>query len=124
MLAAPIATSKKIRRMLVYDPAKIKALRESKGWNQAELARRAKLSQPSLWALEKGETRMPKFETLDAIARALGVPLKEILAARPKGKRGEDWDEQLVAAYQALDDGNKAALMAVAQSLLAQQKRR
>lgn len=110
--------------MLVYDPAKIVALREGKGWNQAELARRAKLSQPSVWALERGETRMPKFETLAAIARALGVPLPEILAARPKGKKGENWDEQLIAAYQALDDGNKAALMAVAQSLLNQQKRR
>jgi len=110
--------------MLVYDPAKIKALRDAKGWNQAELARRAKLSQPSLWALEKGETRMPKFETLDAIARALGVPLKEILAARPKGKKGEDWDEQFNATVQALDDGNKSAIMAVAQSLLGQQKRR
>ena len=123
-LATPIDTGAKIKRMLVYDPAKIIALREGKGWKQAELARRARLSQPSVWALEKGETRMPKFETLAAIARALGVPLKEILKAPPKGKKGEDWDEQFHATVQALDDGNKSALMAVAQSLLGQQKRR
>jgi putative transcriptional regulator len=110
--------------MLVYDPVKIIVLREKKGWNQAELARRAKLSQPSVWALERGETKMPKFETLDAIARALGVPLKDILAARPRGKKGENWDEQLIATYQALDDGNKATLMALAQTLLSQQQGR
>jgi transcriptional regulator with XRE-family HTH domain len=110
--------------MLVYDPSKIVSLREGKGWNQAELARRAKLSQPSVWALEKGVTRMPKFETLHSIARALAVPIQDILAARPKGKRGEDWDAQLTATYDALDDGNKATLMALAQTLLNQQKRR
>lgn len=110
--------------MLVYDPAKIVALRKAKGWNQAELARRARLSQPSVWALEKGETRMPKFETLESIARALAVPLKDILPVRPKGKRGDDWDEQFHAIVQSLDESNKAAIMAVASSLLGQQRRR
>lgn len=109
--------------MLIYDPKKIIALREVKEWKQADLARKAGLSQPSVWALEHGETKVPKFQTLEAIARALGVPIKEILAARPKGKEGDNWDEQLSAVIDSLDPGNKATLMAVAKTLLTQQKR-
>ena len=110
--------------MLVYDSQKIIALREEKGWNQAELARRAGLSQPSVWALEHGETKMPKFETLASVAKALGVPLKEIMAAKPAGKKGAEWDDQIVALFASLDDGNKASLLAVAQTLLNSQKGR
>lgn len=105
-------------RMLVYDPKKIIALREAKGWNQAELARRSELSQPTVWSLEHGETKMVKFETLKAIAGALGVALEDILAVKPKGKRGEGWEEQIKAIYTALDDDGKATLIAIAQTLL------
>lgn len=108
--------------MLVYDPIKIISIRESKGWNQAELARRARMSQPTVHALEKGKTRMPKFQTLAAIAVALGVDVQDILAERPKGKASEALDRQLITAYTSLSDPNKMAVLAVAQSLLQQQK--
>jgi len=109
--------------MLVYDPQKIISLREGKGWNQAELARRSELSQPTVWSLEHGRTKMPKFETLDSVARALGVPRSAILAVKPKGKKGEAWDEEILAAYEALDDDGKATLIAVAQTLLNKKRR-
>ena len=109
--------------MLVYDPPKIVALREAKGWNQAELARRSGLSQPTVWSLEHGETGMPKFETLDKVARALGVPREAILAVKPKGKKGEAWHEDLLAAYEGLDDDGKATLVALAQTLLSKKRR-
>lgn len=111
------------RGMLVYDPKKIIALREAKGWNQAELARRSELSQPTVWSLEHGETIMVKFETLEAVAGALGVPLGDILAIKPKGKRGEGWQQEIQAAYDALDDDGKATIIAVAQTLLNKKRR-
>lgn len=110
--------------MLIYDPKKIIALREGKNWRGAELARRASLSQPTIWALEKGVTVEPKFETLAAVAGALGVPIGAILADRPKGKGGQEWDNAIIAAYNALDDSNKATLISIAQSLLNSQRGR
>lgn len=110
--------------MLIYDPQKIIALRESKTWRAAELARRSGLSQPTIWALENGVTMKPKYETLKSVADALGVPIKAILAERPKGKAGQDWDDQMTAAYNSLDDANKATLISIAHSLLKNQGRR
>ena len=109
--------------MLVYDPKKIIALRKAKDWKQAELARRSGLSQPSVWALEHGRTILVKFETLEAIAGALGVQLGDILAIKPKGKRGEGWEEEIKSIYDALDDDGKATLIAVAQTLLNKKRR-
>lgn len=74
--------------MLVYDPRKIVALRDAKGWTQAELARRSELSQPTVWSLEHGRTVKVKFETLEAISRALGVPVEQILPEAPRTKKG------------------------------------
>jgi len=109
--------------MLVYDPKKIIALRKAKDWKQAELARRSGLSQPSVWALEHGRTILVKFETLEAIAGALGVQLGDSLAIKPKGKRGEGWEEEIKSIYDALDDDGKATLIAVAQTLLNKKRR-
>jgi transcriptional regulator with XRE-family HTH domain len=104
--------------MLSYSPKKIIALRRERGWNQSELARRARLSSPTVWALEKGETTMPKFETLRDIAAALGVPLSAIMA----DEQPSDIDAQLAATAGALSTPNKAALLAAAKALLDSQK--
>jgi transcriptional regulator with XRE-family HTH domain len=109
--------------MLIYNPNKITTLRGEKGWNQAELARRARLSQPSVWAIEHGETRMPKFETLAAIAAALGVPVQTIMADPPKGKNGEDLDHRAAATFAALHDENKSTALMVLETLLKRQRR-
>lgn len=110
--------------LLPYDPGEIVRLREAKGWSQAELARRSRLSQPSVWALEHGETGMPKYATLKAVADALGVPVTSITAKRLKGKTAEEMDGALRVTYDQLDDANKSNLYAIAQSLLAQQRGR
>lgn len=100
--------------MLNYDPRKIIALREGKDWNQSELARAAKLSANTIWNLERGNVRMVKHQTLEAVSRALGVPMQAILAA----KQPSDMDEQLHAAISSLNGPNKAAMLAAAKALL------
>lgn len=104
--------------MLAYSPAKIIALRQERGLNQSELARKAGLSAPTVWALENGETKMPKYETLRDIAAALGVSLPAIMA----DDQPSDIDDQLKAAAGALSPPNKAALLAAAKALLDSQK--
>ncbi len=104
--------------MLPYSPEKIIALREARGLNQSELARGAGLSAPTIWALEKGDTVEPKYETLRDVAKALGVPLSAIMA----DEQPSDIDDQLKATAGALNPPNKAALLAAAKALLDSQK--
>ena len=104
--------------MLIYSPEKIVSLREERDLSQAELARRAKLSAPSVWALEQGKTRMPKYQTLERIAKALGVPIPAIMADR----QPEDLEDRLMAAASGLSPSNRGALLAVANSLLESQR--
>ena len=103
--------------MLIYDPNKIIELRKERGLNQSELARRAGLSAPTVWALEKGETVEVKFETLSAVAAALGVPVQALLSA----DQPSNMDAELVAVSGSLTPGNKAALLAAAHALLKSQ---
>lgn len=100
--------------MLNYDPKKIIALREGRSWNQSELARAAKLSANTIWNLERGLVKMVKHQTLEAVSRALGVPLQAILAA----KQPADIEAQLHAAISGLNTTNKAAMLAAAKALL------
>ena len=104
--------------MLPYSPAKIISLRQLRGWNQSELARAAGLSSPSVWALERGTTKLPKFDTLRAVAGALGVPLAAIMS----DTQATGIDETLAATMSGLTPANKAALLAAARALLDSQK--
>lgn len=54
-------------------PERVIQAREEMGWKSAsELARRAKLSQPTVWALENGVTQEVKYSTVQKIADATG----------------------------------------------------
>ena len=58
----------------------IATLRKKKGWSRAELARRAKVSQPYLSQLESGARgKSPGVAILQRLAKALGVPVTELL---------------------------------------------
>jgi transcriptional regulator with XRE-family HTH domain len=58
---------------------RIRDLREERGLTQRELARRAGLTPSGVGFIEHGQTRNPSAETVVAIARALGVPVEELL---------------------------------------------
>ncbi len=56
------------------------SLRLRKGWSQAELARQAETSQPYIARLERGQVD-PQVSTIRKLARALGVPVAELVEA-------------------------------------------
>jgi transcriptional regulator with XRE-family HTH domain len=60
-----------------YISKKIKALRESVGWSQAELARRAKITSAAVSLIEKGD-RIPSLDVCRKIAKAFNVSTAEI----------------------------------------------
>ena len=57
---------------------RIRGLRQSAGLTQATLAQAANIGRVTLVRLEKGE-QSPRFKTLDAIARALGRHVTDLL---------------------------------------------
>lgn len=61
-------------RTAIMVGASVRAARRRAGISQAELARRAKTSQPSIARLEKGQVS-PTVISLDRIAKALGTEL-------------------------------------------------
>ena len=58
--------------------AKVRRLRKAKGWSQADLAKRARRTRVYLTRLEAGR-QDPSLSTINALARALGVPVTELL---------------------------------------------
>ncbi len=57
----------------------LKKLREESGMTQDELAKRAKLSTPYVSQIENGVRKNPSLPALQRLAKALGVPVTELL---------------------------------------------
>ena len=67
------------------DRPSVAQLRLSKGWSQAELARRAETSQPHIARLELGKVD-PQVSTVKKLAKALGVSTATVVdAISPEG---------------------------------------
>ena len=57
----------------------IRELRERKNLTQEELAKRAKVTRSHLSLLEAGHRKNPSLDVLKRLAKALGVPVAELL---------------------------------------------
>ena len=57
----------------------LRELRESKGLSQTQLAKLGKVDRSYLVKLEGGEKKNPSLDVLKRLARALGVPVTELL---------------------------------------------
>ncbi len=77
---------------------RIAGLRNRLGWNQKELAGRARLRPARLSTLESGAKR-PNVEELARLAEALGVSLDELWSGSPHPARAERLD-----LWRALED--------------------
>lgn len=69
--------TRKLRAWTDHVAAKIKKLREEKGWTQQKLAEEASLMQSHVCRIEKG-VHSPSWKTLDRIAKALNVSVGDI----------------------------------------------
>lgn len=57
----------------------LKTLREARGLNQVELAAKAKVTTAYVSLLEAGKKKNPSLDVLQRLAKALGVPVAELL---------------------------------------------
>jgi transcriptional regulator with XRE-family HTH domain len=100
---------------------RIAALRKDKGWNQAELARRIGVKQPSIWLIESGNTKSLRADTLMRLASALDSnPYyiwtgfgPSVAAIDPNAE-----EAQAVDLYRRLSAKNKPAWLEVGSILL------
>jgi transcriptional regulator with XRE-family HTH domain len=58
----------------------LKRMRADKGLTQRDLAKRARVTQGYVAQLEMGIRKNPSIETLKRLAKALGVPVTELLS--------------------------------------------
>jgi transcriptional regulator with XRE-family HTH domain len=56
---------------------RVRELRTAKGYSQEELAFKAQIHRTYLGGIERGE-RNPSLKNIEAIGKALGVPLREL----------------------------------------------
>ena len=57
----------------------LRAMRVEKGYSQVDLAKRAKVTNVYLSLLESGKKKNPSLAVLRRLAKALGVPVTELL---------------------------------------------
>jgi len=60
---------------------RLKDLRTERGLSVAELASRSGVSQPYIWQIESGRRKNPGSESLQKLAKALGVSVNDLLSA-------------------------------------------
>ena len=67
------------------DPLAARLRREcaQRGWDWAELARRAEISRTTLYHWEQGRTGRPRSKTLHKIAAALGIGIDDLAPSKP-----------------------------------------
>jgi transcriptional regulator with XRE-family HTH domain len=57
----------------------LRKLRKDQGMTMAELAKKAQVTDAYIAQLETGEKKNPSLDVLKRLARALGVPVTELL---------------------------------------------
>ncbi len=68
---------------MIVTGRKIRELRHAKNWSQHDLANAANIDQATVSRIE-AETKVPRTDTLIAIATALGVSPEVLLGANPE----------------------------------------
>ena len=93
---------------------RLRRVREERGMSRSELAERAGLSRPTIWAWESGKTQ-PRNSNLQTLAAALGISEIELVTGRESS--GGPVDEIDVLMPSAWETGEIPAGLAHPQRL-------
>lgn len=99
---------------------RIRALRETKGWTQVQLAKRASVAQPSLSQIETGDTRSLRGQTLMGLAKALEVNPHWILTGRDTPVEPQPLtveESELVGIFRTLGEIDQDRLVSFARTM-------
>ena len=81
---------------------RLRRFREERGMSRSELAERAGLSRPTIWAWESGKTQ-PRNSNLQTLAAALGISEIELIAGRESFGSGplDEMDVLMTSAWES-----------------------
>lgn len=98
--------------------ARVKAMREYRGFSQKKLGEKIGVSQSAIAQVESGETKMIKGNTLLRMAAALEANPRWIMSGKgePLGMDETVDGNELLALYESMSDEHKAALVAAARA--------
>ncbi len=94
----------------------IEALMTAKGMDAAKLARAANINPTGVYDILSGKSRSPKIETVDKIAKGLGVPVSAIFEDRTRSEMELD----LLGILERLPEEQRRLLLHTAQAWLSQ----
>lgn len=104
---------------------RLQRLMELRGLQQRQLAHRARLSESSISRLLTGEQGNPTTRTLQALARALEVGVRDLLltaAETPQAPSSES-EELLLALYRLVSPEERARIVGYAEAIAEQRRR-
>lgn len=90
--------------------SRLKALRKAKNISVYRLAQLSGVSETHIRDLERGD-RNPSFDTLDRLAKPLGMNLSELLNESNEASYLNDNEKELVECYRKLSDDKQSALL-------------
>ena len=94
------------------------ALRISRGLSQAELARQIGVKQPSLHAIESGETKSLKATTLAALCRVLQVHQDCILRSGGQLDEASLHEAELIQSWRSLPRESRDHLLGIVRAMV------
>lgn len=80
-------------------PTRLRRVREQCGISRSELAQRAGLSRPTIWAWESGKTQ-PRQSNLQAMAMALGLSEAELVGDTELALQRSEIDGLIASGWQ------------------------
>lgn len=115
-----MAKEKQEEARLVHRKAvgeRISALREVRKLTQPQLASDAEITQPSLWAIENGDTKEITARTLIGLCRALGTTMEYIWDGSESSPDAAQQEAELVAIFRLLPERARSALLQSARTV-------
>lgn len=82
--------------------ARIRELRSARGWSQEKLAEESCISRDAVSRIERGD-RGPRLETLEMIARAVGITLPKLVDFGEPPPRVRARDDRIRSLQRSLD---------------------
>jgi transcriptional regulator with XRE-family HTH domain len=106
--------------------AQLQRLMEMRGLQQRQLARRAHLSESSISRLLSGEQGNPTTRTLQHLARALDLEVRDLLLSEGEAPRApaSESEELLLELYRLLSPEERSRIVGYAEAIVEQRRRR
>ncbi len=105
--------------------ARLQRLMELRGLQQRQLAHRAHLSESSISRLLTGEQGNPTTHTLQALAKALDVEVRDLLLAADESPQApaSESEDLLLALYRLVSPEERARIVGYAEAIAEQRRR-